>query len=69
MCNKKFNGGHDMKLILAIIATASLLIIAGCDTIPSAGVNANNSGVSTNAGWGPVSGGVNSNGGFGVNAH
>ena len=56
-----------MKTYLAIIALLTVLFLAGCDTVPSAGVNASNSGVSSNAGWGPVSGGVDSGGGFGVN--
>ncbi len=58
-----------MKLMLAILSLAALLVISGCDTIPSAGVNANNSGVSANSGWGPVNGSVNSGGGYNVNVH
>ncbi|GEM_PF-5674897 len=57
-----------MKVFLALAAATLLFVLAGCDTVPSAGVNVNNSGASTNANWGGVSGGVNSNGGFNVNA-
>ena len=35
---EKFNAGGNMKLILAILSAAFLLLLAGCETVPSAGV-------------------------------
>ncbi len=59
----------DMKIFILILLATAMISLTGCDTIPGAGVNANNSGVSTNAGWGPVNGSINTGGGVNVNAY